>query len=79
MLHPHTQTRPQLRKLLDTEAAISLEARAGLEEVHAALAAAQADAAQQLAKLQRELAARCVCVCAWWGLGREGHCQAKTP
>lgn len=45
----------QLHKLLDTEAAISLEAKAALEEAQTALQAARAEAAQQLAKLRREL------------------------
>lgn len=45
----------QLRKLLDTEAAISMEAKAALEEAQAALQAAKAEAAQQLAKLRKEL------------------------
>jgi hypothetical protein len=45
----------QLRKLLDTEASISLEAKAALEEAQGALATAKAEAAQQLAKLSREL------------------------
>jgi hypothetical protein len=50
----------QLRKLLDTEASISLEAKAALEEAQGALEAAKADAAQQLAKLRRDLDHRCV-------------------
>jgi hypothetical protein len=45
----------QLRKLLDTEASISLEAKAALEEAQGALATARAEAAQQLAKLRRDL------------------------
>lgn len=45
----------QLRKLLDTEASISLEAKAALEEAQGGLATAKAEAAQQLAKLCREL------------------------
>lgn len=49
---------PQLRKLLDAEAAISLEARAALEEAQAALCAAKAEAAGQLAKLRRDLERR---------------------
>jgi hypothetical protein len=45
----------QMRKLLDTEASISLEAKAALEEAQGALATAKAEAAQQLAKLRRDL------------------------
>lgn len=48
----------QLRKLLDVEAAISLEAKAALEEAQAALATANTEAAHQLAKLQREMGNR---------------------
>jgi hypothetical protein len=48
----------QVRKLLDTEATISLEAKAALEEAQCALAAAKSEAAQQLAKLRRELDSR---------------------
>lgn len=48
----------QVRKLLDTEATISLEAKAALEEAQCALAAAKSDAMQQLAKLRRELDSR---------------------
>jgi transposase len=48
----------QVRKLLDTEASISLEARAALEEAQCALTAAKSDASQQLAKLRRELDSR---------------------
>lgn len=48
----------QLRKLLDTEASISLEAKAALEEAQGALATAKAEAAQQLAKLRRDLDCR---------------------
>lgn len=47
-----------MHKLLDTEALISLEAKAALEEAQSALAAAKAEAAQQLAKLRRELDSR---------------------
>ena len=47
-----------MRKLLDTEAAISLEAKAALEEAQALLTAARTDATQQLARLRRELCAR---------------------
>lgn len=45
----------QLRQLLDTEASISLEAKAALEEAQSALTAARADATNQLAKLRRDL------------------------
>jgi hypothetical protein len=45
----------QLRKLLDTEASISLEAKAALEEAQGALATAKAEAGQQLAKLRGDL------------------------
>lgn len=45
----------QLHKLLDTEASISLEAKAALEEAHAALAAAKAQATQHLAMLRRDI------------------------
>ncbi|WIA13452.1 hypothetical protein OEZ85_007032 [Tetradesmus obliquus] len=48
----------KVRKLLDTEATISLEAKAALEEAQCALAAAKSDAMQQLAKLRRELDSR---------------------
>lgn len=51
-------TQTQLRKLLDTEASISLEAKAALEEAQSALSAAKAEAGQQLAKLRRELDSR---------------------
>lgn len=55
----------QLRKLLDTEASISLEAKAALEEAQAALAGAQAEAAQQLARLRRDLDTKCARRLAW--------------
>jgi hypothetical protein len=48
----------QVRKLLDTEATISLEAKAALEEAQCALESAKNDAMQQLAKLRRELDSR---------------------
>lgn len=47
-----------MHKLLETEAAISLEAKAALEEAQSTLQAAKAESAQQLAKLRRELTAR---------------------
>lgn len=53
-----------MRKLLDTEASISLEAKAALEEAQGALATAKAEAAQQLAKLRRDLDHRCACLVA---------------
>eukprot|EP00878_Enallax_costatus_P010966 GHUV01011454.1.p1 GENE.GHUV01011454.1~~GHUV01011454.1.p1 ORF type:complete len:1072 (+),score=470.36 GHUV01011454.1:750-3965(+) len=48
----------KLHKLLQTEAAITLEAKAALEEARSTLQAAKAEGAQQLANLRRDLAAR---------------------
>lgn len=48
----------QLHKLLSTEAAITLEAKAALEEAQSALQAVKADATQQLSKLRREIDTR---------------------
>lgn len=46
---------PQVRRLLETESCISLEARAAAEEAQRRLALAQQEAATELARLRREL------------------------
>lgn len=66
----------QLRKLLDTEASISLEAKAALEEAQGALATAKAEAAQQLAKLRRELDHRCDLV-SWFQTKESSHSSRR--
>lgn len=44
-----------MRKLLDTEAAISLEAKAALEEAHKAGDVSKAELQQELARVRRDL------------------------
>ncbi len=47
-----------MRKLLDTEAAISTEAKAAIEEAHRKLQAQKSEAAAELARLRREVDAK---------------------
>jgi hypothetical protein len=55
MSGPDTLMNLQVRRLLETESCISLEARAAAEEAQRRLALAQQEAASELARLRREL------------------------